>query len=145
MVYREGPSIGYRWFDAYGVKPLYPFGFGLSYSSFTLSDVSAVAGETIQVKATVRNTGRMAGAETVQVYAEPPKGPVVRAPRELRAFAKVRLEPGESREVVMSFARKDLARWDIASHGWVVDPGTYRLRVGTSSRDLKATLPISVR
>ena len=87
----------------------------------------------------------MAAAETVQVYAEPPKAPVARAPRELRAFAKATLAPGESRELTMSFAKRDLARYDVSKHAWTLDPGTYRLRLGTSSRDLPISLAIDVR
>lgn len=144
MVYREGPFIGYRWFDRNGAKPLYPFGYGLSYTKFALSKPSVSTGDTVTVRVAVKNTGRMAGAETVQVYAEPPKGPIARAPRELRAFAKASLAPGESQVLTMSFAKKDLARYDVAKKAWVVDPGVYRLRVGTSSRDLPITLPVNV-
>jgi beta-glucosidase len=86
----------------------------------------------------------MNAAETVQVYAEPPKGQVARAPRELRAFKKVSLAPGQSQRVTMSFDRKDLAWYDVRSKQWVVDPGTYRLRIGTSSRSLPLTVAVKV-
>lgn len=145
MVYREGLLIGYRWFDANRVAPLYPFGYGLSYTSFSLSDPTAEASETIRIAVLLRNSGKRAGAETVQVYAEPPKGSIDRAPRELRAFRKVSLAPGASQRVELTFARKDLARYDVVKHDWVVDPGTYHLRVGTSSRDLPISLPITIR
>ena len=90
------------------------------------------------------NTGRRTASETVQVYAEPPKGPVARAPRELRAYGRVALAPGASGVVQMSFRKADLARWDVAKKGWVVDPGVYRIRIGTSSRDLPITVPLRV-
>ena len=144
MVYKEGPFIGYRWFDANGAKPLYPFGFGLSYSTFRLSKPRVSGGTVTRLTLTVQNTGKVAGAETVQVYAEPPAGPVSRAPRELRAFRRVELAPGESKSVEMTFDNRDLARWDVARHAWVVDPGTYRLRIGTSSRDLPLTATVKV-
>ena len=144
MVYREGPFIGYRWFDANGAKPLYPFGFGLSYSTFRLSNPRTSGGTTTRLTVTVRNTGKRAGAETVQVYAEPPAGPAARAPRELRAFRRVDLAPGESKAVEMTFDNRDLARWDATTHKWIVDPGLYRLRIGTSSRDLPLAVTIKV-
>ncbi len=144
MVYREGPFIGYRWFDRNSVKPLYPFGFGLSYTTFALSGAKVVGGGETKVSVTVRNTGKVAGDEVVQLYVEPPAGHVARAPRELRAFKRVRLAPGESRRVEMSFNNLDLARWDVTVHKWVVDPGSYRLRIGTSSRDLPLSLTLKV-
>lgn len=144
MEYREGPFMGYRWFDRNGAKPLYPFGFGLSYTKFALSKPSVTANESVTVRLTVKNTGPMTGAETVQVYAEPPKGPVERAPRELRAFAKARLSPNESRVLTISFPKRDLARYDASKKTWVVDPGVYRLRIGTSSRSLPITLSVKV-
>lgn len=145
MVYKEGTLIGYRWFDANAVAPLYPFGFGLSYSTFKLSGAKFEGGENAKVSLKVKNTGRREATETVQLYAEPPKGKVVRAPRELRAFGRVTLRPGETRTLVLTFPSKDLARFDAEAHKWIVDPGVYRLRIGTSSRDLPLTLPITVR
>jgi beta-glucosidase len=144
MVYREGPFIGYRWFDANKATPLYPFGFGLSYSTFALSKPSVENGEQIRVSVELKNTGKMSAAETVQVYAEPPKGQAPRAPRELRAFKRVSLAPGQSQRVSMSFDRKDLAWYDAQGKRWVVDPGTYRLRIGTSSRSLPLTVAVKV-
>ena len=118
MVYREGPFVGYRWFDKNDVKPLYPFGFGLSYTTFTLSGAKVISGDETKVSVTVKNTGKVAGDEVVQLYAEPPAGPVTRAPRELRAFRRVSLAPGASKVVEMVFKNSDLARWDVTAHKW---------------------------
>ncbi len=145
MVYKEGPFIGYRWFDANKVAPLYPFGFGLSYSSFALSKPTLQAGNVVRVAVTVKNTGKVPAAETVQLYAEPPKGSVPRAPRELRAFKRVQLAPGESQQVVLAFPWDDLAWYSVDAHKWVTDKGSYKLRIGTSSRDLPITLPLVVQ
>lgn len=144
MIYREGPFIGYRWLDRNKVAPLFPFGFGLSYSSFALSKPSVSNGATVRVAVDLRNTGKMAASETVQVYAEPPKSRVARAARELRAFKKIALAPGQSQRVTLSFDRKELAWYDAQNRKWVVDPGTYRLRIGTSSRNLPLTVEVKV-
>lgn len=145
MVYREGPFIGYRWLDANNVAPLYPFGFGLSYSKFSLSKPQLQAGNVVRVVVTLKNTGKMAAAETVQLYAEPPKGPVARAPRELRAFKRVMLAPGASQEVILAFPWDDLARYDATAKKWVTDKGAYTLRIGTSSRSLPISIPLTVQ
>lgn len=152
MVYKEGIFMGYRWFDANNVAPLYPFGFGLSYSTFKLSlsrPMPAAGGAVTTVQVNVKNTGRMTAAETVQLYAEPPTGTVARAPRELRAFQRVELKPGETKIVPLSFPSKDLARYEPSKDGfgkgrWIVDPGVYKLRIGTSSRDLPLTVTVTV-
>ena len=140
MVYREGPYIGYRWFDKNGVAPLYPFGYGLTYSSFKLSRPKAEGGQSTKVTLDVKNTGSRKATETVQVYAEPPVG-VERAPRELRAFQRVELRPGETKRIELTFDNRDLAHWNATNHHWEIAPGTYTLRIGTSSRDL----PLSVK
>ena len=144
VVYREGIFMGYRWFDRNDVAPLYPFGYGLSYSTFKLGKAKATGGERTSVTLNVTNTGRVKAAEVVQLYAEPPQGAVDRAPRELRAFARVELAPHETKSVTMSFANRDLARWDVEKHDWTIDRGVYRLRIGTSSRDLPQTVSVKV-
>lgn len=145
MVYNETLFMGYRWFDAAKVKPLYPFGYGLSYTNFKVGKASASSGDTIHVSATVENVGGRPGAEVVQVYSEPPKVEgVARAVRELRAFQKVRLGAHETKSVDLTFSRSDLARYDVAKKAWVVDPGVYKLRIGTSSRDLSLTVSVTI-
>ena len=153
QVYKEGIFMGYRWFDKNAVAPLFPFGYGLSYSTFKLSlakPTPAMGGNATTVQVVVKNTGRMAAAETVQLYAEPPSGDVSRAPRELRAFQRVPLEPGESKTIALSFDNKDLARYEPDPNAWgrgrwIVDAGDYKLRIGTSSRDLPLTVTVKVR
>ncbi|HTQ11080.1 MAG TPA: glycoside hydrolase family 3 C-terminal domain-containing protein, partial [Fimbriimonadaceae bacterium] len=139
IFYREGLFMGYRWFDANGVAPLFPFGFGLSYTSFSLSDPEIRRdGGAVHVGVWLKNTGRRAGAETVQVYASiptntgAPKSPV----RELKAFKRVELAAGARQRVGLDVRLSDLATFDVKGHRWVLWPGRYTLEIGTSSRDL---------
>jgi beta-glucosidase len=136
--YTEGVFAGYRGFDAKGVEPLFPFGFGLSYTTFDFSGaMAALNGKgDVQLTATVHNNGKRAGTEVMQVYVEPPSGSVPRPVRELKAFKRVTLAPGESKSVTLAIPREDLAYWDPVSKGWVVTPGSYTARVGDSSRNL---------
>jgi len=136
--YKEGVFAGYRGFDAKGIDPLFPFGFGLSYTTFDFSNASAAvdAGGNIRVTTTVRNSGATPGAEVVQVYVEPPQAPIPRPIRELKAFTRVTLSPGQSQTVTLQIAKPDLAFWDPATKGWIVTPGAYTARIGDSSRNL---------
>lgn len=140
MVYREGIFMGYRWFDKNGVEPLYPFGHGLSYSSFAFSQPRLIKGDSLAVKVKVLNSGRMRASETVQVYAELPKSPVARPRQVLAGYQKVTLEPGKSKLVTVTVNRDSLKWWNEPKHQWVLDKGTYRLKIGSSSR----SLPLSV-
>ena len=143
--YAEGVFVGYRWFDAKKIEPLFPFGFGLSYTTFALSDLSVEPeGDGFVATATVKNTGKRPGAEVVQLYVAPPPGGPDRPIRELKSFGRVTLEPGESKPVVIRFKKQDLAYWDESSNGWKISPGPYQVQVGSSSRDLplKATILI---
>jgi len=139
--YREGIFLGYRHYDRSPTKPLFPFGFGLSYTSFSFSHLSvtpgeAKAGDPISVSFDVRNTGRRAGADVAQVYVGDPSASVPRPVKELKAFARVALAPGESRHVALTLDRRSLAYWDVASHDWKVDPGKFVIYVGDSSADV---------
>ena len=138
--YKEGVFLGYRWFDAKDIAPLFPFGFGLSYTTFRFSDlkVSSTGGNPV-VTVTVTNSGSRKGAEVAQVYIAPPKGPAPRPVRELKGFAKVQLDPGESRSVTIPC--DDLSYWDPDKKAWTVTPGDYAVSVGDSSR----TLTLSAR
>lgn len=142
----EGLFVGYRHYDTVGRAVAYPFGFGLSYTTFSYSELSldapvvaatgAASGDTaIEVGATITNTGVVAGAEVVQLYVGKPDSTVPRPVHELRAFTKVSLGPGESRRVSFMLSRRDLARWSTRAHGWVFDPGRYEVAVAASSRD----------
>jgi beta-glucosidase len=144
--YGEGLFVGYRWFDARRLEVAYPFGHGLSYTTFAYGDAAAsVTPEgDLHVRVTVRNTGERSGREVVQVYTALPGSRVQRAPRELKGFASVELAPGESREVTVTVRRADLAYWHVRAERWVVEGGEYAVEVGASSRDIRATATVSV-
>ena len=140
--YEEGMYVGYRYFDKHaGTPPLFPFGFGLSYTTFAVSDLHlpkrAGLDADVVVTATVRNTGRRRGAEVVQLYLGEPDAPVDRPVRELKGFARVDLAPGESRQVRFALDRRAFSFYDSAKHAWTAHPGRFDVSVGTSSRDLK--------
>ena len=139
--YAEGIYVGYRWFDKQNLAVSYPFGYGLSYTSFEYSDPSVRNdGKTITAKVTVRNTGSVAGKEIVQLYVSAPEGKLDKPVKELKAFAKTAsLQPGESQELTMSFPASELASFDEEESAWVVDRGTYSFLFGASSRDIRCT------
>jgi beta-glucosidase len=133
VTYSEGAAVGYRWFDARGLEPLFPFGHGLSYTSFGYEGLSARAVDgTLSVSFTVRNTGRVAGSAVPQVYVGPAAGGW-EAPRRLGAFAKLPLAPGESRQVTLSVDPRLLATF--RDGAWHIAAGTYQVSLGASSRD----------
>lgn len=141
--YDEGVFAGYRWYDARGVEPRFPFGHGLSYARFAYGALRLVreevaAGEEVAAEIEVTNTGPRAGVEVVQLYLEPPPGPWRRPPRALAGFAKLRLAPGERGVARFRVAPRALAIWDGAAQRWHVEPGAYALAAGRSSRDLRA-------
>ncbi|MDQ1130340.1 glycoside hydrolase family 3 C-terminal domain-containing protein [Microbacterium sp. SORGH_AS_0888] len=144
--YGEGLFVGYRWYDARGLEVAFPFGHGLSYTSFAYGEASAsvAASGDVEVRVTVSNTGAAAGREIVQVYTSLPGSAVQRPVRELKAFASVELQAGESRDVVLTVRRADLAYWDIRIDGWVVEGGTYTVDVAASSRDIRSTTSVEV-
>lgn len=131
---------GYRHLDAKAVEPELPFGFGLSYTSFQIADLTvhprAAGDATLSMHVDVTNTGTTEGDEVVQLYIGVPTSAVERAPRDLRAFARVHLAPGEKKPVLLTVKVADLAYWDVATQAFVVEPTVYTLDVGTSSRDL---------
>lgn len=136
--YGEGIHVGYRWYDARGIEPLFPFGHGLSYSTFEIGEVVATAATdgAVDVQVVVTNTGDRRGSEVVQVYVEAPDGPVARPPRQLAGFAKVTLDPGESTTATVRVPARALAYWDPLESVWRVADGDHTLWVGRSSRDL---------
>ena len=135
--YGEGVFVGYRWYDARGIEPLFPFGHGLSYAEFEIGDVRAAVTDdgAVDVTVPVTNVSDRQGNEVVQVYVEAPAGPVGR-PRQLAGFAKVSLEPGASTEVSVRVEARALAHWDPTVSQWRVVDGPHTLWVGRSSRDL---------
>ena len=138
--YREGVYVGYRYFDTVGKKPLFPFGFGLGYTEFEIkADQTLVDGETVTVKAAVKNTGGFDGKEVVQLYVSAPQGKLDKPRQALAAFAKTgQLKPGESGEVTLSFRLRDMASYDEGRAAWILEQGDYILRIGKSSADTRA-------
>ena len=139
--YKEGIYVGYRWTDKQKIKPLFAFGHGLSYTTFKLGKASAdktqiTADEQISFTVNVTNTGKCAGAETVQLYVSDKEASVDRPLKELKAFSKVFLQPGESRDVVLTIGRDALSFYDEATHAWVAEPGTFEALIGTASDQL---------
>ena len=135
--YIEGILVGYRWFDAMGIEPKYPFGYGLSYTDFSLSEPETeLQGTECVMRVTVRNIGGMPGRDVVQVYAELPKGILPKAPRGLIAFAKTALlKPGQLERVEMRFPIANLASYSEKHAAWVLEAGEYRILYGQHSRD----------
>lgn len=135
--YDEGILVGYRWYDAKDITPLYPFGHGLSYTSFAYSDLKLAKGKDgWLVRAKVRNTGKVAGGEVAQLYVSMPKL-ANEPPRQLKGFARVTLKPGASAKVEFPLDRRALSYWDEAARDWRMAKGEYRCLVGSSSRDLR--------
>ncbi|WP_155373898.1 glycoside hydrolase family 3 C-terminal domain-containing protein [Catellatospora vulcania] len=139
--YRESVYVGYRYYDTAGTDVLFPFGHGLGYTTFAYADVTA---NDTEVTVTVTNTGERAGSEVVQVYVHEPAAAGARPEQELKGFAKVRLAPGESRAVTIGLDRRAFAWYDVAGARWAVTGGRYEIRVGASSRDIRATATVDV-
>ncbi|WP_436521584.1 glycoside hydrolase family 3 C-terminal domain-containing protein [Actinoplanes sp. HUAS TT8] len=135
--YGEGLHVGYRGFDAREQAVSYPFGFGLSYTTFSYGTAS---GDGLEIRVPVTNTGSVDGREVVQVYVSLPGSSVRRAPRELKAFANVAIPAGATTEVVLTVDRADLAYWDVRLGRWIVEDGDYVFEIGASSRDIRATV-----
>ncbi|MFE5409035.1 glycoside hydrolase family 3 C-terminal domain-containing protein [Microbacterium sp. NPDC056569] len=144
--YGEGLFVGYRWYDARRLEVVFPFGHGLSYTTFSYTDAAAQvdADGDVEVTVAVTNTGDRAGREVVQVYTSLAGSSVQCAPRELKAFASVALEPGESQVVTLTVRRQDLAYWDIRADRWVVEGGEYTIDVAASSRDIRSSAAVAV-
>jgi beta-glucosidase len=138
VLYSEGIDVGYRWYDAQNLTPLFPFGYGLSYTSFAFSDLRvtppqlAGRGALVKVTARVTNTGRVAGSEVAQLYLGDPAA-AGEPPRQLKGFQRVALGPGQSGVVSFTLDAHDLSYWNDAANGWVVPPGGFRIYVGDSS------------
>ncbi|MCR5240217.1 MAG: glycoside hydrolase family 3 C-terminal domain-containing protein [Prevotella sp.] len=146
--HEEDIYVGYRYFDTFNREVAYPFGFGLSYTTFEMSKpaVKAKGNSAVEVSVTVKNTGAVAGKEVAQVYVTAPKGRLEKPAQELKAFAKTReLQPGESQTLTMTIPARDLASFDEAGSQWLTEAGTYIFRIGFSSRDIKASLPIALK
>lgn len=146
-LHEEGINVGYRHFVTSGTPVSYPFGYGMSYTTFEYSrpEVKAVR-DGFQAKITVKNTGKTAGKESVQLYVTAPDGKLDKPSMELKAFAKTRLlQPGESETLVMNVSNYGLASFDESVNAWVADPGRYTVRFGASSEDIRATAAYTLR
>jgi beta-glucosidase len=140
--YDEGLKVGYKWYDAEKKQVLFPFGFGMSYTTFAYSGLTVATGESTRVSFTVKNTGKRAGIETAQVYASLPDA-AGEPPKRLVGWSKVELAPGESKQVDVPVSRDRLGVFDEGSDAWKVVPGQYVIRVGGSSRELPLEKTVS--
>ncbi len=148
--YKEGIYVGYRWTDKQKIKPLFSFGHGLSYTTFRLGKATAdkkqlTGDEKITFTVNVTNTGAKAGAETVQLYISDKEASVDRPVKELKAFDKVFLQPGESRDVTLSIGRDALSFYDEATHAWVAEAGTFDALIGTASDQLSSKVTFELK
>ena len=148
--YAEGILIGYRWFDTKKIAPLYPFGFGLSYTTFAFDNAKAdktsyAVTETITISVDVKNTGKVDGKEVVQLYASKSDSKITRAAQELKGFQKTDVKAGGSNTITIKVPVKELAYYDVASKKWIVEPGKYTLKLGNSSRDIKKEIIITIK
>lgn len=144
VLYGERIFVGYRWYDARQIEPLFPFGYGLSYTTFAydhlrLSAERLTPDQLLEVAIDITNTGARAGQEVVQVYVRDPQARLLRPEKELKAFAKLHLEPGERRTVRLTLDRRAFAYFDDSIHKWVAEAGQYIILIGASSRDLRAS------
>jgi len=136
--------VGYRYYDTKGVAPLFAFGHGLSYTTFSYHDLAvpgrAARGQSLTVSVAVTNSGARAGTETVQLYVgDAATHLVVRPVKELKAFRRVSLRPGETSTLSFTLTPRDFQYYDAQAHQWVDTPGTHRISVGSSSRDVRAS------
>ena len=150
--YTEGVLVGYRWYETKGIKPLYPFGYGLSYTTFELKNPKVEAkgkalsdDNVLRVTIDVENVGSRDGAEVVQLYISEKNPTVLRPVKELKAFKKVAVKSGKKQRVTFELNKKMLAFWNDQTDKWQTNPGEYTLRIGTSSADISAELDILVK
>ena len=138
----EDIYVGYRYFDSFNKNVAYPFGYGLSYTTFEYSDAAVkVNGDVVTVSITVKNTGKVAGKEIAQVYVAAPAGNIEKPSHELKGFAKTReLKPGEKQTLTIQIQKRELASFDEANSQWVTEAGQYAFQIGASSRDIRATV-----
>ena len=147
--YMEDILVGYRWFDTKKITPLFAFGHGLSYTTFEYGKIKAdkttyAGNETVKLTFSMKNTGKVRGAEAAQVYISDVKSSVLRPLKELKAFSKVMLESGESKEVEINLPVKDWAFFNDKTQTWDIEPGKFIIMIGSSSKDIRQTLPVDV-
>lgn len=144
--YKEGILVGYRWFDTKQIEPRYPFGFGLSYTDFDYKQLSISKAEgKINIMVTLENSGKVKGKETVQCYIQDTESSVMRPAKELKAFTKTELKPGEVKTVSLSINKEDLAYFNETNEKWTFEPGEFKVMVGSSSRDIRLEEVINLK
>jgi len=147
-VYDEGIYVGYRYYDTFGVKPAYDFGYGLSYTTFSYSDLrlsDSKFQDKVTISISVKNTGKVAGKEVVQLYISAPNQKLKKPARELKGFAKTRLlKPGESQTINFTLTASDLASFDSSTSSWIAEAGSYTLSIGAPSADIKSSAKMEV-
>nr|WP_294789804.1 glycoside hydrolase family 3 C-terminal domain-containing protein [uncultured Mucilaginibacter sp.] len=147
--YKEGILVGYRWFDTKKITPLYCFGYGLSYTQFNLAGMHTdkkmyKPNDVIKVTVRLKNTGKRPGKETVQLYINKTDAKVMMPEKQLKAFAKVNVLPGQTTSVTVNVPVKDLAYYSVESKKWIVEPGQYKILAGSSSRDIQQTAAVVI-
>jgi beta-glucosidase len=147
--YGDKLMVGYRYWTTTGKHPLFPFGFGLSYTTFNFANLqvpaTAASGSTVPVSFDVTNTGSVAGAEVAQLYVSDPSTKVSRPERELKGFEKLRLAPGETKHVTLNLDARAFSYWDEAAHKWTIDPGKFVIRVGNSSESTPLNAELTLK
>lgn len=148
--YREGLFVGYRYYDAKNIKPLFPFGYGLSYTNFSYGSISLDRkemsdNEVVNVTVKVKNTGKVKGKEVIQLYVRDVKSSVIKPEKELKGFTKVELEPGEEKEATFSLGKRAFAYYNVDMEDWYVESGDFEILVGGSSRGITLKETISVK
>ena len=144
MAYTEGLFVGYRHFDKAGIKPLFPFGYGLSYTTFAYKNLSidpgrAAGDQPVTVSFDVTNTGNRVGAEVAEIYVSEPQPAVARPAKELKGFARVQLNPGETRRVSVALDRRAFSYYDVGKHSWIADAGKFEIEVAPSAAQIALT------
>jgi len=147
--YKEGIFIGYRWYESQKIEPLYPFGHGLSFTSFFYSDLQVVPEkfsevDTVSVTFSVKNVGKCQGAEIVQLYVSDLESSLPRPPKELKGLQKIVLEPGEIKTVTLKLSQKDFAFWSPAIKNWTTEKGKFVILIGSSSQDIRLSKEIEL-
>ena len=148
VYYSEGIYVGYRWYEANNVKPMFPFGYGLSYTEFEYGQPvssSKTMGKTLKIKVPVTNVGKVAGAEVVQLYINDVESSIDRPVKELKGFDKVYLEPGETKTVEFVIDREALSFFDAEKHEWVAEPGEFKALVAASSEDIRGEVSFRLK
>lgn len=147
VYYSEGIYVGYRWYEAKNIKPQFPFGYGLSYTTFEYGQAKASSktmGKALKIKVPVTNTGKVAGAEVVQLYIQDVEASVDRPVKELKGFEKVYLEPGETKTVEFTIDRESLSFFDADKHEWVAEPGEFKALIAASSEDIRSSVSFTL-